>query len=203
MKYLYFFIILFCMSCSITDLRETWFSKLKSQKEIEKIWNTPECFIFEDFSSPSEYRWGIVNDWVMWGKSRWSFEISENRLVFSGMINTNGGGFSSLRGNLETGLLSDYSSVSLTARSDGREYKVTFRDSNNSRISHQAVIPFQNPWELETVSISFDELETTFFWQNVSSEPFQKEKAQQIWVIIADWIDWAFRLEIEEVKFCR
>ena len=172
-------------------------------KEVETNTSDQNCIIFDDFSEEKNYRWGIVNDWVMWGKSQGSFEIVENTLVFSGTINTNGWGFSSLRWTLESGIPSEYNSITLKAKSDGRGYKVTFRDANNSRVSHQAIIPFQTPWEFEEVTIPFTALEPSYFGRIVNTDAFSKDKAQQVGVILSDGMDGAFRLKIEEVRFCK
>jgi len=125
------------------------------------------------FGTPNN-RWGIVNDWVMWGKSRWTAEIVDDKLVFSGEIVTLWGGFSSLRGTLESGLLSEYSSVQLRAKSDGREYRITLRDNQWGNIS-----------------------------RSVKADPFNKESAREMGVILSDWVDGEFKLEIDEVRFCR
>ena len=170
--------------------------------EEENVWNQ-NCVVFDDFSKVSDYSWGIVNDGVMWGKSQWFLNIENNTLVFSGTIVTRGWGFSSLRGWLNQWVLSEYNTIKLRAKSDNREYKVTFRDSNNPRISHQAVIPFQTPWEFEEVTIPFTALEPSYFGRTVNTDAFDKDTAQQMGVILSDWVDWEFRLEIEEVRFCR
>ena len=174
-----------------------------SESDLTEAIPKENCLVFEDFTEVSQYRWGIVNDWVMWGKSRGFLSYEDESMIFSGMIVTRWWGFSSLRGALSPWVLSDYSSVKLRAKSDGREYKMTFRDSNNQSISHQAVIPFQNPWEFEEVTILFDTLDPSYFGRPTKVAAFNKDLAQQIGVILSDGVDWEFRLEIEEVRFCK
>jgi hypothetical protein len=148
-------------------------------------------------------RWGIVNDGVMWGRSLWNGDIQNNVLVFSGTIVTRWGGFSSLRWFLESWILTEYSSVQLRAKSDGREYRVTFRDNNRRGISHRAIIDFKNPWEFEEIIINFEDLEPAYFGRIVNAAAINKETAREIGVILSDWVDGAFQLEIDEVKFCK
>ena len=196
------------------DRSNTWGIIVQPKESIQNIMEKPveitqeivsddNCITFDNFADSPEFRWWVVNDGVMWWRSQWSLKIENNMLQFSGTIVTRGWGFSSLRGGLEPWVLSDYNSVTIRARSDERTYRLTFRDTNNSRISHQTVIPFQTPWEFEEVTIRLDELETTFFWRNIVSEAFKKYQAREIWVILSDWVDWEFKLEIDEVRFCK
>ena len=58
------------------------------------------------FESPAEARaWRTVNDDVMGGRSLGAGVVEEGRLVFTGSINTKGGGFSSVRREMEPGAL--------------------------------------------------------------------------------------------------
>lgn len=161
------------------------------------------CIVFDDFTDSPDFRWGIVNDGVMWGRSAGTGIIQDNTLVFSGTIVTRWGGFSSLRWNLESWILSGYNSVKLRAKSDGREYRITFRDSRWGNISHRAIIPFETVWEFEEIEIPFSNLVPAYFGRNVDTDRFDKDSAREIGVILSDGVDGDFRLEIDEVKFCR
>lgn len=161
------------------------------------------CIMFEDFIQIVDYTWWIVNDGVMWGKSLWKADIVDDTLVFSWEIVTRWGWFSSLRGRLEIGDLSEYNSVKFRAQSDGREYRVTFRDNRWGNISHRAIIPFQTPWEIEEVTVSFTDLEPAYFGRRVDTDPFNKDAAREIGIILSDGVDWDFRLIIDEVRFCK
>lgn len=56
------------------------------------------CVVLTDFKGANENRrWRMVNDNVMGGRSKGSVTFKGGVLVFSGSINTNGGGFSSVR----------------------------------------------------------------------------------------------------------
>jgi hypothetical protein len=99
--------------------------------------------------------------------------------------------------------LSEFNSVQLTAKSDEREYRITFRDNQWGNISHQLIIPFKTPWEFEEITVSFNDLQPAYFGRMVSANPFEKESAREIGVILSDWVDWAFKLEIDEVRFCK
>ena len=171
--------------------------------EVEETTSEGNCIAFDDFSGDSEYQWGVVNDWVMWGKSRGFLSYEDEKMIFSGTIVTRWWGFSSLRGRLGSGVLSDYSSVKLKAKSDGREYRITFRDDRWGNISHRTIIPFQDSGEFEDIEIAFTDLVPASFGRAVDVEPFKKESAREMGVILSDGVDWEFRLEIEEVRFCK
>jgi len=220
MKYIIFLaFIVISAGCSNTIFRDMP-EAVNSQQEISNTWNTlsgttmndeiqaieeteDEYYLFEDFTEVEEFKWGIVNDGVMWGKSQGRAEIVDDTLVFSGEIITRWGGFSSLRGRIDFWELSEYSSVKLRAKSDGREYRITFRDNQWGNISHRAVLDFKTPWEFEEITIPFSDLQPAYFGRNVKADPFEKESAREIGVILSDWVDWAFELVIDEVRFCK
>jgi len=67
-----------------------------------------ECPMKIDFTSADDVRaWRAVNDGVMGGLSSGGPDYEEDAMVFKGVINTNGGGFSSLRAGARPGALSD------------------------------------------------------------------------------------------------
>lgn len=184
----------------------TWTLEIQKEPMIAQENNIPpqdECILFDDFTNSPDFRWGIVNDGVMWGKSKWNLAIEDEKLIFSWTIVTRWGGFSSLRGWLKKWILSEYNSVKLRAKSDGREYRITFRDNNRRGISHRAVILFQTPWEFEEITINFDDLQPAYFGRIVNATSFNKQSAREIGVMLSDWVDGAFSLEIDEVRFCK
>ena len=55
-----------------------------------------------DFSKGETVEWRTVNDNVMGGRSIGDFEVDDNKLLFKGRTNTNGGGFSSIRASAQS-----------------------------------------------------------------------------------------------------
>lgn len=213
MKYLLFlFSLLFLIACgnqapviqqADIQIPDTMTTEIKIPKPIENTESIEDCLVFDTFLQATDYKWGIVNDGVMWGKSRWTAIIDDEKLIFSGTIITRWGGFSSLRAWLESWILTDYNSVKLRAKSDWREYRITLRDNQWGNISHRVIIPFQTPGEFEEITINFTDLEPAYFGRIVKADPFEKESAREIGVILSDWVDWEFELVIDEVRFCR
>ena len=73
-------------------------------------------------SNEPDLQWYVKNDTVMGGHSEGGFSIVDEELLFSGVTNTNGGGFSSIRTQRFIKDLSGYSGVKLRVKADGRKY---------------------------------------------------------------------------------
>lgn len=166
----------------------------------------PVCRRLADFESPAENeRWSVVNDDVMGGRSIGELSFQDSLLVFEGEINTNGGGFSSIRLPLDADDLTAYERVMFRARPDARSYMVTFDDNlatRNRRVSHRAPIPFDRPGQWQTVSVSFTDLFPAIFGNPIDDLPFQKDLATRMGLMISDGIDDGFRLEVDWIDVC-
>jgi len=169
--------------------------------------NDPEqCHRLTNFDSDeADQQWLVVNDNVMGGQSLGGLSFDEGTLIFEGEINTDGGGFSSLRLSLEPQVLSRHNRIEFRARPDTRSYMVTFDDNPASRdrqVSHRAPIKFGTPGEWQTVSVSFDDLFPAVFGQPIDDLPFRKDLATRIGLMISDGLDGPFRLEVDWIDLC-
>lgn len=162
-----------------------------------------DCIMKMDLSdSDTLNAWQVVNDGVMGGLSQGARFAEENYMVFRGIINTNGGGFSSIRTAMRPGQLSDAEGIRLRIRSDGRDYKMTFRTSERWRgrsVSYQAAIPITPAGEWADVLLPFDALDTTVFGRRVRVDPFDKSDVRELGIILADGRDGPFRLEVRSL----
>lgn len=81
-------------------------------------------------------KWHRLDDGVMGGKSETlhkALGINGSSLHFAGFINTDGGGFASIRSPLPaSGLPKDMEALRLRIRGDGKTYKVLLSDGNKS-----------------------------------------------------------------------
>ena len=84
-------------------------------------------------------------------------------LHFTGKINTNGGGFTSIRSPIEGGLASDTTAIRVSYIGDGKTYKVLLSDGNKSAFgpsrrspSWQTDLPTKRDGSEETTIISLD-----------------------------------------------
>ncbi len=164
------------------------------------------CVTIADFESDAaNEQWIVVNDGVMGGLSFGDRTFADGAMVFSGTINTDGGGFSSLRLPLSQGLIEDTDQVVIRARADARSYMVTFDDSlpnRNQRVSFRAPIEFVNPGEWETVTVQFADLFPAAFGTPVESEPFRNDLATRIGIMLGDGLDGEFKLEVDTIEVC-
>jgi hypothetical protein len=148
-----------------------------------------------------------VNDGVMGGLSAGSASIvSDGVLKFEGEINTNGGGFSSVRVAFDPGVLAETTSLRMRARNiDGRTYEVIVDDlqpGRDRRISHFGVIPLTGSGEWETVEISFDSLDPRVFGRAIDSPPVAPGLIGGVGIILSDGIDGPFELEVSTIDAC-
>ena len=144
--------------------------------------------------------WRAVNDGVMGGRSSGGPEFADGMMVFEGVINTNGGGFSSVRADMELGRLSAMEGLGFRVKSDGRTYKVTLKSDARYRfrpVSFQAQIPTTPAGEWAEVRVPFKALKPSLFGRQLQGFEFNPAKAEEIGIIIADGTDGPFRLEIE------
>ena len=168
--------------------------------------STTECDMDANFENSEEASyWRTVNDGVMGGRSSGGPDFKDGMMRFSGMINTNGGGFSSVRTTVAPGDLISADGLKIRVKSDGREYKVTLRTNATYRgrlVSFQAPIPMTEKNEWEDVFVPFDRLEASLFGRPLSGGKFERDAAQELGIIIADGRDGPFQLDIKWIKGC-
>lgn len=160
------------------------------------------------FNSPQAVApWRAVNDGVMGGLSSGGPDFDAQAgdagaLVFAGTINTNGGGFSSIRYPMTPGTLSGAEGMRLRVKSDGRAYRLTFRTSQRWRgrsVSWQIPIPRTEPGTWTEVIAPFDQAEASIFGRRVNAGTFNPTDVREMGIILADGKDGPFRLEVAGV----
>ena len=78
-------------------------------------------------------KWHRLDDGVMGGQSETTHTSSDGTgLHFTGQINTQGGGFCSIRTTIDQGLSSDTTAIKVSYLGDGKTYKVMFSDGKKS-----------------------------------------------------------------------
>ncbi|WP_051279712.1 CIA30 family protein [Hellea balneolensis] len=165
-----------------------------------------ECKMHVDFETSEQVKqWRAVNDGVMGGKSSGGPRFEEGQMVFEGVINTNGGGFSSVRRPVTQGVLAESDGLKLRIKSDGRGYKVTMRTNIAYRgrlVSFQAPIPETQAHEWEEVEVSFETLSASIFGRPVRGAEFDPSEVSELGLILADGRDGPFRLNVKWIKNC-
>lgn len=149
--------------------------------------------------------WRSVNDNVMGGRSLGAAEFQDGQLRFSGAINTNGGGFASIRHALRKGALAGGNAVRITMLPDDRTYQVSFQTGERSwgrPVAYRVDIRNPAPGEWVEPTVFFSELQATVFGRRVRSAPFDPADARTISIFIADGVDGDFDLALKSIEVC-
>ena len=98
------------------------------------------CRRMSDFAG-EDGDWVIVNDGVMGGRSNGVVEFANSTMRFTGTVVTQGGGFTSVRYQLDVTELAGTRRIEMRVRSDRRTYGLTFEDASQiggRSVSHRA-----------------------------------------------------------------
>jgi hypothetical protein len=163
----------------------------------------PVCVVIDDVKGGvSQLGWFAVNDGVMGGLSQGSVSLASETLVHTGILNTNGGGFSYAGARLPADILVGYSRLQVRLNTFGRQYAVNFGDARNRRVSHQERIPLGPADAWQEVFIEFDQTIPTIFSRRVNSAPFAASATEELNFILADGVNGPFRMELDWIKAC-
>lgn len=146
--------------------------------------------------------WRAVNDNVMGGRSQGRVSISNGHLIFEGAINTNGGGFASIRRPMELGQLTNAQALVLRVKSDGRNYRLILQGDQQFRgrtVSYQADFPQLTGDQWEDARIDLSALRPSVFGRAVPVPPLDLGSVWSLGIIIADGIDGPFQLRVESL----
>jgi NADH dehydrogenase [ubiquinone] 1 alpha subcomplex assembly factor 1 len=155
------------------------------------------------FQLPEEARaWRPVNDDVMGGRSVGGSVVEAGQLVFTGEINTKGGGFSSVRRQVAAGALEGAHGIVVSIKSDGRSYRLIARTSarfNGRHVSYQAPIRVSQKGEWSDVRVAFSEFVPRVFGRPVPASEFSPAEVTELGFMIADDLDGAFVLRVRSI----
>ena len=116
----------------------------------------------------SSLQWHRLDDGVMGGQSATAhlLDAVTGHLLFKGFINTQGGGFTSIRTPLPEPLSASATAISLRLKGDGKTYKLLLSQGRGSggpmasQPSWQADLPTTGDWQ--DVTVPFDSLLPNF-----------------------------------------
>lgn len=150
-------------------------------------------------------QWYSLNDNVMGGRSTGIVTLNDNHVHFHGSINTNGGGFASIRYDISDIDLSGVTSIRLSVKSDARAYGVQLQDdrSRQQSISYRAPMAITNSDNYDVIEVPLESFKPTFRGRRVQTDPFNAEIANNIGIILSDAIDGPFSLNLRWIEACR
>jgi len=152
----------------------------------------------ENISTPA---WQIVDDVVMGGRSKGNFMLDENGYgVFSGKVSLeNNGGFSSLRGRMNSVAMNEFEVVSLRVKGDGKKYQFRIKSSPYDR--HSYIAHFQTDGTWQTIHISLGDMYPAFRGRKLSMPNYPSESMVEIAFLIGNKKAESFQLVIDEIVF--
>ncbi|MEM9751760.1 MAG: CIA30 family protein [Planctomycetota bacterium] len=187
--------------------------------------------LLTDFTDPAlNARWAVVNDNVMGGRSDGYLAFEPDRpatdqahgvMVLTGDINTNGGGFTSVRMSVDPGMLDDpdasktfaeLRAVRITLRGDqaslGRPLALRLEDRVPRRlgINFRIVLPLDpdapaDQWQ--TLTIPIDQLAPTFRGEPLDPTQWaalDPSQLARVGLILSDIEDGPYHYEIERIE---
>lgn len=152
-----------------------------------------------EHSEPLNIRWQVVNDTVMGGASRSRVATQDGQVRFTGQLNTNGGGFASLRSNRQDWDLSAFSVVRLKVRGDGRNYR--FRLSiDGDRASYQSEFG-TSAGTAQIVELPINAFYPSWRGRRLQRPPLAASNITGMGLMLADGKDGHFDLMVEWIEF--
>ncbi|MEM9738883.1 MAG: CIA30 family protein [Pseudomonadota bacterium] len=164
------------------------------------------CQTLMDLAAREEQsKWVAVNDGVMGGRSSGGPVMGKDAMGFMGVINTNGGGFSSVRRGLAPGTLAGTQGLMVRVKTDGRAYRLTLRTAERFRgrsVSYTADIDAGADGAWTDVYVPFDRFSASVFGQPVPAAPVDPATAWSLGFIIGDGVDGPFEMAVARIDAC-
>lgn len=158
--------------------------------------------IFDFSTATNTAGWQIVNDDVMGGVSRSSFQLTNGIAVFQGQVSLeNNGGFASVRSLPAQHDLAGADAFVVRVRGDGRSYKFTARTdrSFDSALYQASFKTGKGEWEEHRMPLT--QFVATFRGRAVAGEPpLDPAKVASVGFLISEKQQGPFRLEVAWIK---
>ena len=155
------------------------------------------ALLLTDFSEARDPGWFVVNDNVMGGRSAGGFRIANGALVFSGVTNTSGGGFSSIRSEPRLPSLAGRSRINLFAHGDGRRYVLRLEQDDGIAYWADFAPPVDAP---AVVSVPLAVFRPRFRGRWLDGPPLDASRIVALGFMCYDGLDGPFRLEVSRIE---
>jgi len=146
--------------------------------------------------------WYVQNDSVMGGLSQGSFMQDDGMVLFTGVTNTNGGGFSSIRTEPFELNLSNYDGIRLQVNGDGRRFSWQLQTNaiwRGNRISYWTDFETTTD-EWITVDISFSQFKPRFRGMRLDGPELNRAQLISMGLYIYDKQDGPFKIQLSNVS---
>ena len=154
-----------------------------------------------NFSQSSKINdWKIVNDDVMGGISRASFDLNtEGDAEFKGTVSTaNNGGFASVRYRFKAKDITKKKMITIRLRGDSKRYQ--FRIKSKATDYYSYITTFSTIGDWETIHVNLKDLYPSFRGNKLNKENFNGSSIEEISFLIANQKDENFKLIIDKIE---
>lgn len=143
--------------------------------------------------------WYVVDDGVMGGLSQGDLNLNKARnLLYTGTVKTeNNGGFSSIRHNFEVLDVSNYKTIKVVLKGDGKSYQFRIKDNRSQGFSYIKI--FETTGEWETVEIPLDQFYPSYRGYTLDKPNYSGAVMEEIAILIGNKKNESFELEIEKI----
>lgn len=144
--------------------------------------------------------WRVVDDVVMGGRSSGHIEWTEDGHAhyFGSVSLENNGGFSSVRKRFETLNTSNYSTVVLRVKGDGKKYQFRLKTASQDYYAYVFSFPTSGQWE--TIEIPFNQFYPSWRGQKLDRPNYAAGELEEVAFLIANYKNEDFDLLIEKVE---
>ncbi len=144
--------------------------------------------------------WYIVNDGVMGGLSKGQISLNKHsHALFEGFVTTeNNGGFTSVRYPFKRKDVSEFESVKIRVKGDGKRYQFRIKESEEQRYSY--IKEFETSGEWETISIPFNSFYPSFRGRKLDRPNYNGQQMEEVTFLIGNKKKESFSLEIESIR---
>lgn len=153
-----------------------------------------------DFNNNSNIsNWQVVDDVVMGGKSNGNFQLNKDGLaVFSGDVSLeNNGGFSSVQYTFDALDITNYKTVCIKLKGDGKNYQFRLKKDQNDYYSYKKEFTTNGYWQ--TVKLQLATLQPTYRGRSLDMPNFDSKSIEQLTFLIANKKPQSFKLVLYKI----
>lgn len=153
-----------------------------------------------DFNNNSNIsNWQVVDDVVMGGTSNGNFNLNKDgHAVFSGEVSLeNNGGFSSVQYTFDALDITNYKTVCIKLKGDGKNYQFRLKKDQNDYYSYKKKFTTNGDWQ--TVKLQLANLQPTYRGRSLDMPNFDSKSIEQLTFLIANKKPQSFKLLLDKI----
>ena len=153
-----------------------------------------------DFNNNSNIsNWQVVDDVVMGGTSNGNFNLNKDgHAVFSGEVSLeNNGGFSSVQYTFDALDITNYKTVCIKLKGDGKNYQFRLKKDQNDYYSYKTEFNTNGDWQ--TVKLKLASLQPTYRGRSLDIPNFNSNSIEQLTFLIANKKPQSFKLVLDKI----